>query len=68
MCEHLTLRVRAVAFFTVLMWLATLSPVAALQQRPMTVEDVLTVRSVSGATISPDGRWIAYVVSERDFE
>lgn len=36
--------------------------------RPMTVEDVLALRNVGEVTISPDGRWVAYVVSERDME
>ncbi len=37
-------------------------------RRPMTVEDVLALRSVSDPQISPDGRWVAYVVTELDFE
>ncbi len=36
--------------------------------RPMTVEDVLALESVGQVTISPDGRWVAYVVTSRDFE
>lgn len=42
------------------------TPIAA--QDPMTVEDVLALNSVGQVSISPDGRWIAYVVTERDFE
>ena len=34
----------------------------------MTVEDVLAFRSVSAPAISPDGRWVAYVVTGMDFE
>jgi dipeptidyl aminopeptidase/acylaminoacyl peptidase len=34
----------------------------------MTVEDVLALKSVGQVTISPDGRWVAYVVTTRDFE
>jgi len=34
----------------------------------MTVEDVLELKSVSDPQISPDGRWVAYVVTEVDFE
>jgi len=36
--------------------------------RPMTVEDILELKSVSDPQISPDGRWVAYVVSEMDLE
>ena len=36
--------------------------------RPMTVEDVLAFRSPSAVTVSPDGSWVAFVVSEPDME
>ncbi|UCC74656.1 MAG: S9 family peptidase [Gemmatimonadota bacterium] len=36
--------------------------------RPMTVEDVLELRSVGDPRISPDGGWVAYVVTEIDFD
>ena len=34
--------------------------------RPMTFEDVVTLRAVSDPQPSPDGQWIAYVVSQAD--
>ncbi len=40
----------------------------AQERRPMTVEDVLALRSLSGVAVSPDGEWVAYVVTERDME
>ena len=36
--------------------------------RPMTVDDVLALGSPSGVAISPDGSWVAFVVSEADME
>jgi len=33
-----------------------------------TVDDLLTVKSVGGAQISPDGKWIAYTTSYGDFK
>lgn len=42
------------------------TPVSA--QQPMTPDDVLALRQVSDAQVSPDGRWIAYVVSVADLE
>jgi dipeptidyl aminopeptidase/acylaminoacyl peptidase len=36
--------------------------------RPMSFDDVMAVRTVSDTEISPDGRWIAYVVTERDMK
>ncbi|MBM4187643.1 MAG: S9 family peptidase [Gemmatimonadetes bacterium] len=40
------------------------APLAA--QRPMTADDVLKIKQVSDAQISPDGRWVAYVVGSVD--
>src|SRR5262245_50600630 len=36
------------------------------QKRPMTFEDVLKCQGVSDAQISPDGKWVAYVVTSLD--
>jgi len=36
------------------------------QKRAMTVEDVLMLKGVSDAQISPDGKWVAYVVTSVD--
>lgn len=36
--------------------------------RPMSFDDVMAVRTVADTEISPDGRWIAYVVTERDMK
>jgi dipeptidyl aminopeptidase/acylaminoacyl peptidase len=40
----------------------------AATPRPMTVDDVLAVRAVADAQISPDGKWVAYTVTRADFE
>ncbi|WP_406700402.1 S9 family peptidase [Singulisphaera sp. Ch08] len=34
--------------------------------RPMTIDDLLAVKSVSDPQVSPDGHWVVYVVSELD--
>ena len=36
--------------------------------RAMTVDDVLALRTPSGVEISPDGSWVAFVVSEADMD
>ena len=36
--------------------------------RPMTVEDVLALESIGQVAISPDGRWVAFVVTTRNFD
>jgi dipeptidyl aminopeptidase/acylaminoacyl peptidase len=40
----------------------------ASAQRPMTPDDVLKLKQVSDAQISPDGQWIVYVVSVADLK
>jgi dipeptidyl aminopeptidase/acylaminoacyl peptidase len=40
----------------------------AQEKSPMTVDDVLALKSVGDPQISPDGRWVAYVVTEVDLE
>lgn len=37
-----------------------------MAQRPMTAEDVLALRQVGDAQLSPDGKWVAYVVTAAD--
>jgi dipeptidyl aminopeptidase/acylaminoacyl peptidase len=41
---------------------------AVAQRRIPTVDDLLTIKSVGGAQISPDGKWIAYTVGYGDFK
>jgi dipeptidyl aminopeptidase/acylaminoacyl peptidase len=41
---------------------------AGQEPQPMTVEDVLQLKAVSDPQISPDGRWVAFVVSEVNLE
>jgi dipeptidyl aminopeptidase/acylaminoacyl peptidase len=41
--------------------------IAAAQPSP-TLDQVLEVRTIGGAKISPDGKWIAYTVSETDWK
>ncbi len=42
------------------------APSIAAGQRPMTGDDVLALKQVSDAQISPDGQWVAYVVGAVD--
>lgn len=56
-------------FFIFLTLCATLGASAqADEKRPMTVEDMLDLRMPSAPAISPDGKILAYVLSQRDFE
>jgi len=46
------------------------TPLAGQQTggRPVTIEDQFALKDVSDPQISPDGKWVAYVVSQKDFE
>lgn len=55
---------RLAAFSTLFVTLAF----AQTTSRVPTINDLLTVQSAGGAEISPDGRWVAYTVSETDFK
>ena len=54
--------------FSIALPLLAVSPIAAQDRRPMEIEDLLALASVSGPRISPDGRFVAYVVTTMDFE
>lgn len=58
-------RIAATIIFS-LSILVTICP--AQQKRPMTFEDMLALKSVSDAQISPDGKWVAYVVTSVDMK
>jgi dipeptidyl aminopeptidase/acylaminoacyl peptidase len=36
--------------------------------RPMTFDDVMALRNVNDAQVSPDGKWVAYTVTRADLE
>src|SRR5467141_2097352 len=38
------------------------------QRRVPTVDDLLTIKSIGGTQISPDGKWVAYTVGYGDFK
>src|SRR5215470_19206293 len=45
-----------------------LSAAVAAQRRPLTIDDLLNVKSLGGAQISPDGKYVAYTVNETDWK
>ena len=59
-------RLRAFTFALVFALLAA-APAAAAPRVP-TIDDLLAIRTAGGAQISPDGAWVAYTVTESDFE
>lgn len=62
---------RSLAFFSFVLLIGSLvlqAPAADSTPRVPTVDDLLTVKTAGGTAISPDGKWIAYGVSETDFK
>jgi dipeptidyl aminopeptidase/acylaminoacyl peptidase len=62
--------IRRIAALLSLLALGTLVMVfaSAASARVPTVDDLLTIKSVGGTQISPDGKWIAYTVGYGDFK
>ncbi len=55
---------------TAITLLVSLSFVATAdaQRRAPTIDDVINVKTLSGARISPDGKYVAYIVTEADWK
>jgi len=51
-----------------LLLMAAALPVSAAEARPFTTDDLCRVKRVGSPTLSPDGRWVAYVVGVCDFD
>jgi dipeptidyl aminopeptidase/acylaminoacyl peptidase len=51
-----------------LLFVISLSPLIQAQKRVPTIDDLLNVKSLGGAQISPDGKWVAYTITESDFK
>jgi dipeptidyl aminopeptidase/acylaminoacyl peptidase len=47
---------------------APATPAPAAAKRPMTFLDVQKMRSIGGASVSPDGRWLLYTISTPDWK
>ena len=54
--------------FLLVVFLSFCIGVFAQQKRSMTLEDVMAIKSVSDAQVSPDGKWVAYVVTSVDMK
>ena len=56
-------------FFVVLALALIGSPAVATEKGCVpTIDDLLTIKSVGSVAISPDGKWVAYTVSQTDFK
>lgn len=62
------MRLLSVFFLPILLVLPSMSSVTAAEKRPLSLEDLSLLKSISSPQISPDGKWVAAVVSVTDFE
>jgi dipeptidyl aminopeptidase/acylaminoacyl peptidase len=54
--------------FVLPLFIISLAITATAQRRTPTVDDLINVKSLGGAQISPDGKWVAYAVNETDWK
>lgn len=54
--------------FVPLLLVVCLSLTAFAQRRVPSVDDLLNVKTLGGAQLSPDGKWVAYTVTETDWK
>ncbi|MCI0525568.1 MAG: S9 family peptidase, partial [Acidobacteria bacterium] len=54
--------------FTLLLIVICLSLVANAQRRILAIDDLINVKSLGGAEISPDGKYVAYAITEADWK
>lgn len=50
----------------VLLLAVAAAPAAAQSRRPLTVGDIFALKNVGDPRISPDGRWVAFTISQMD--
>src|SRR5712671_6021091 len=60
--------IRRLFLFLTLLVFGSLEFGVAGSTRVPTIDDLLTIKSVGGTQISPDGKWIAYTVGYGDFK
>jgi dipeptidyl aminopeptidase/acylaminoacyl peptidase len=61
---------KKISLILIVFWVITVPFAAAAEnsRRVPTIDDLLSIKSVSGAKISPDGSHVAYTISETDFK
>ena len=65
------MRRRVFSLFLILITAAvasSLTTAADTSRHTPTIDELLTLKSIGGAQISPDGRWVAYTVTNADFK
>ena len=56
------------SLFFLCLFLLVSSAYSQTAKRPITIDDFFKMKRVRNPQISPDGRWVAYTVSETDLK
>jgi hypothetical protein len=62
---------RRILFFLILIsaaFASTSTNAADTTRHVPTIDELLTLKAIGGAQISPDGQWVAYTVTNADFK
>src|SRR5258705_982921 len=62
------IRVSLILCMTIAVAVAGTSALADSGRRVPTIDELLTLKTIGGAQISPDGQWVAYTVTNADFK
>ena len=54
--------------FTICLILLSALAVAQDGKRPITINDIMALKSIGSPEVSPDGKWVAYTLQSRDME
>lgn len=60
------IQVKKITLLLLFLW--SINLLAQNSQQAITIENILSLKSVSDVQISPDGKWVAYTVSENDLK
>ncbi|MDP5229068.1 MAG: S9 family peptidase [Cellulophaga sp.] len=60
------IQVKKISLLLLFLW--SINLLAQNNQQAITIEKILSLKSVSDVQISPDGKWVAYTVSENDLK
>jgi dipeptidyl aminopeptidase/acylaminoacyl peptidase len=63
MKEYIMCRINKLSIIIILL-IASISIIVAQEKRPLEIEDMFRIKRVTDPQLSPDGRWIAYVITE----
>ena len=59
---------RKLSVILIVLWFSSVAFGQVVEKRVPTIDELLTIRTLSGSLISPGGEWVCYSLRETDFE